>query len=431
MKKIELRIDKRKMTFVGLAALVTAVVLVSGTYAASLMTTGEGSTEFNPGGRLHEDFNFPSSGNKDVYVENFSDKPIFARIRFDEYMELEKDGGTKLDPAADQAKLDTWTTYLWEREKKIEADGGTVAMEEETSVFRKYVLWNQDADGSNYEADTVKYYMPTFNKNKDSVQAEINGTLEGKDGQAYGDYVNYTVSSRVTDFAVYDADSNDADEIVSLPKGITTDDILAELTNTAGDDWNHSKLLDDGFHQIEVGTQTFPVTVTKDADNDSKVASVMVTFNSETNGAVEIKKETHTAKATLSGGTIMSMAKWMDSDGNNSQPGDYWVYDEDGWVYWANPIPAGEATSLLLDRIVVRDGADIGEGYYYGLNVVAQFADDAGWGETENSYNTVTNTGGKTTVTKGSGTGFYAKDNGGMTENGKKLLDAVKDSLNN
>lgn len=43
-------------------------------------------------------------------------------------------------------------------------------------------------------------YMPTFNKNKDSLQADVNGTY---DGQAdtdipYDDYVTYTEGQEVT-----------------------------------------------------------------------------------------------------------------------------------------------------------------------------------------------------------------------------------------
>ena len=31
--------------------------------------------------------------------------------------------------------------------------------------------------------------------------------------------------------------------------------------------------------------------------------------------------------------------------------GDFWVWDDDGWAYWANAIQPDTATGLLLDGI--------------------------------------------------------------------------------
>ena len=42
------------------------------------------------------------------------------------------------------------------------------------------------------------------------------------------------------------------------------------------------------------------------------------------------------------------MAHWK-SDG--SPIGDFWVIDQDGWVYWAAPLNPGESTGLLLNKV--------------------------------------------------------------------------------
>ena len=70
------------------AVAVSAAILLGGTYAwqsISQTALNEKIVEVNPGGRLHDDFD---GTNKDVYVENFGDTPIFARVRLDEYMEI-------------------------------------------------------------------------------------------------------------------------------------------------------------------------------------------------------------------------------------------------------------------------------------------------------------------------------------------------------
>ncbi|MFQ9798460.1 MAG: hypothetical protein ACLR23_05495 [Clostridia bacterium] len=68
--------------------------------------------------------------------------------------------------------------------------------------------------------------MPTFNKNKDSLAADINGTFAGPDGDPatdndrYGDYVNYTLGEQKTGSAVYDADADEEDEGEAAVEGV-------------------------------------------------------------------------------------------------------------------------------------------------------------------------------------------------------------------
>ena len=131
-------------------------------------------------------------------------------------------------------------------------------------------------------------YMPTFNMNKDSLEADINGTYAGVDGDPthgtpYDDYVaTYTVGDQVDGSEIYDADSNDVDEIAD---------------GTAVEGTNYVSI-----------------------------------------------SNTHTAKETLDA-TLISMEAWIND--YNSEAGPYWVYDEDGWVYWAQAIEPGTATGLL------------------------------------------------------------------------------------
>ena len=76
---------------------------------------------------------------------------------------------------------------------------------------------------------------------------------------------------------------------------------------------------------------------------------------------------THTAKSTLDQAAAPApLAAW---DGN---PADRWLIDADGWAYWANPLQAGEATSLYLRAIeFTADRSD----WDFVILPIAQFVD--------------------------------------------------------
>ena len=317
---------------VGLAA----VIALGGTFAwqsISQTALNETMDTINPGGRLHDDFN---GSNKDVYVENFTSgegaTTIFARVRLDEYMEIGMGAG---NPEAvnrenitviGSGELDDVTS--WTTRKP-----GTENMTEDT-VFGEYWDWNMGGQTT---------YMPTFNKNKDSLQADINGTYEGTtpdDDTHYDDYVDYTDPENATKTAdeIYDADTNDIDEESPI-----------EGTN-----------------------------ITTVADQE------------------------HTAALTDTA-TVITMQQWIED--YDMAPGAYWVWDEDGWAYWAQPIEPGETTGLLLDEIVHADPPS--DSWYYGINVVGQFvtADDIGFLN---------------------GTGFYDEEAGALpTANAELLLETI------
>lgn len=307
--------DKKKLATAAVAIATAAAITLGGTFAwQSINQTAlnEASDVINPGGRLHDDFD---GTNKDVYVENFADEEIFARIRLEEFFEITQAGGTlhSIAGAKDtDGNIVAWETHYFDEENATDA------------------YWDWKTGGS-----TV--FMPTFNKNKDSLVADINGTYNGLDGvvtnadddDRYLDYVQYVFGEKKTADAIYDYDSNDVDEV----------------GKNVADAVNH------------------PDHVT-------------------------LVPEEHTAKYTLDA-TLMSMQEWIEA---GSQPGEYWVYDTDGWVYWADAIQPGEATGLLLDGIKLDEKLD--DSWYYAINVVAQFV-------TENDLGT-----------EEDGTGFYDAEAG-------------------
>ena len=115
----------RKAASAVAAVTVAAAILLTGTFAwqsISQTALNVKTVEVNPGGRLHDDFD---GTNKDVYVENFGDTPIFARVRLDEYMEIGAGAGLKTGDAeygnkeatpvkvgTDINDMDTWVTHI-------------------------------------------------------------------------------------------------------------------------------------------------------------------------------------------------------------------------------------------------------------------------------------------------------------------------------
>ena len=309
---------KKTLTAVGAVAL-AAVIALGGTFAwqsISQQALNEAAATLNPGGRLHDDFD---GRNKDVYVENFTGTtdgtPIFARVRLDEYMELGAEAGKNQDAPDRSVDPVVAGTSISDKDTWI-----TRAPDDADSPFARYWDWSMGGQTT---------YMPTFNKNKDSLQADINGTYAGGDtGTPYGDHVDYSesqyASPGITAEATYDNDNNDIE--------------------------------DDG---------------------------------------IRTEEETHTAQQTING-TVITMIEWLerweayqtaveegtpaDEAAETTQVmGDFWVWDDDGWAYWANAIEPSTATGLLLDGIELIDPPS--DSYYYGINVVGQFvtADDIGY----------------------------------------------------
>ncbi len=322
--------SKKKIAASAVAVGSAAILALGGTFAwqsISQEALNEAMDTINPGGRLHDDFN---GQNKDVYVENFTEDgtAIFARVRLDEYMEIAVGDGaaTPLVENTVRNNVETWITRK----------PGTVDMTEDTT-FGAYWDWNMGGQTT---------YMPTFNMNKDSLDADINGTYAGGDtGTPYGDYVDYSLpqyaegSDGETGDEIYDADTNDIDE-------------------------------PDPVEDVNIDT---------------------------------VADQIHYATDTLDG-TVITMDEWLLLE-EDARIGNFWVWDEDGWAYWAQPIESGEATGLLLDEIVHANPPS--DSWYYGINVVGQFvtADDIGFLN---------------------GTGFYAADEGAIpTANAELLLETI------
>ena len=286
------------------------------------MTTNINSV--NPGGRLHDDFSGPNN-TKDVYVENYGDQNIYARVRLDEYMEVgdgagkytitetngtttkTKDAENKAVSLVEDATYEdetTWTTHI--PGESALGDGAEQGFADSDETFHKYWKWT-------FGGSTT--YMPTFNKDSTSLAADINGTYGGKTDTTghYDDYVDYNTSEYIT-----------TGKTTTATYGSET----AEETHTA--------------------QKTLTASVI-----------TMATYNSYPDTSEE---DGVTTKKNFIG----------------------WVYDTDGWAYWSQAIEPGTATGLLLDKVenATKNGIQFipQKKSFYAINVIGEFitADDIG-----------------------------------------------------
>lgn len=409
---------------IAVVAVVMASSLLSGTYAWQMLRSSVPNANINlknPGGRLHDDFNglnttvLSTQGNdtqnkvKNVYVENFTEagkgEDIYARIRLYEYLEIGTGAGK-----ADGTK-GKYAKSLLEKDEDNDGENDITFDDADSWTIHK---WDSQASQiSDYIALSTggsTVYLPTYNMDQDNIHSEVNGTLAGSDGNiltlkdAYDDYQVYEVGDTAPGVEVWAADEDGQDEIDNA--GITAQDLIDAVLDENGAvrseiDENATTLT------LKNGTAFDITKVVTDSSGAVSAIYLDLTEDDVENSQIKlVVTQPHEAKKTLTTEAFLSMESWIND--YNSLAGPYWVYDTDGWVYWASPIEPGTATGCLINGIYTAKEKMPSE-YYYGLNVVAQFATKDDWKDADE--------------------GFGA--DGTITEDGLALLDAISNTATN
>lgn len=310
---------------------VFGVLLVLGTSGSFAWTSisqralNEASYTVNPGGRVHDDYegfeNIADSNggivNKDIFAENYSKKSIFVRIKLTEYMEVGQGAG-KYEVLGDDHILSPTSDNQAKVLPNAGFDNATLS---DRSSWPAYLPNGLLSDGGQSalreyitwvlgdKNDSRKVYMPTFNQNNQSLESDVTGKA--------------IEESTWTQNTNYDTAQN------PLP----------------------------GTHnQWELGEKH--ISELKTYDEEAEMEEL-------TAGVEHIAVET--IKPDRSQG-YMTMVEWQAA---NEPTGNFWVHDNDGWIYWANPLAPKSATSLLLDNLDVTFPND---DMYYAINVISDFA---------------------------------------------------------
>ena len=149
---------KRKLRNI---ALLSLLGLIGGTMAfqafnQQAINDRENTVQINVGGRVHDYYNRDTE-NKDVFVENYGERPIMARIRLSEFLEYQRgeEDFTPLVPGSERNNLATWITWIPSANNiNQRANTGN------SSAFNRYA---QLTFGWSREGETAPWYMPTFN----------------------------------------------------------------------------------------------------------------------------------------------------------------------------------------------------------------------------------------------------------------------------
>ncbi|MCH1723950.1 hypothetical protein MKK30_09925, partial [Lactococcus formosensis] len=113
----------------------------------------ENDVQVNVGGRVHDYYNAESE-NKDVFVENYGERPIMARIRLSEFLEYRQgtDGPFTQIVGGDREEPDTWTPYI----------PSATAIGTRTGAGAAFNRYSNLRFG---RAGEAPWYLPTFNHN--------------------------------------------------------------------------------------------------------------------------------------------------------------------------------------------------------------------------------------------------------------------------
>lgn len=149
---------KRKLRNI---ALLSLLGLIGGTMAfqafnQQAINDRENTVQVNVGGRVHDYYNRDTE-NKDVFVENYGERPIMARIRLSEFLEYQRgeEDFTPLVAGSERNNLASWITWIPSANNiNQRADTGN------SSAFNRYA---QLTFGWSREGETAPWYMPTFN----------------------------------------------------------------------------------------------------------------------------------------------------------------------------------------------------------------------------------------------------------------------------
>ncbi|WP_394304505.1 hypothetical protein [Lactococcus muris] len=180
-----------------LALLSLLLLLVGGTFAFQAFNQraiNDRIRENIPGGRVHDYYNRDTE-NKDVFVENYGNVPLMARIRLSEFMEKRSVGDTDFTPIVNgtiREQVDTWTV-MRPSENNLNTRVG------DSAAFNTY---SNLTFGWNRSGQDAPWFMPTFNRDNQDLMTASAGHAR--------DWVTSTATDGVTDGATHPGDGTDA-----------------------------------------------------------------------------------------------------------------------------------------------------------------------------------------------------------------------------
>lgn len=175
---------KRKLRNI---ALLLIFGLIGGTFAFTAfnqqaINDREFENRADVGGRVHDYFD--GDENKDVFVENFGQKPILVRLQLSEFGEFQERGSDVWQPiiSGEREDLDSWTTYI--------PEATDVSQRRNDSLSAAFNELSNLTFGYSRGDVSPPWYLPTFNTAYNSPITAAVGhardlSYRGEDGELY------------------------------------------------------------------------------------------------------------------------------------------------------------------------------------------------------------------------------------------------------
>lgn len=344
------KLKKNSIGFMLLLGVMTGFILIAGFFAwrgISQVYESNVNTFGTPGGRLHDYFN---GVEKQVFIENFTPKNsgvgfenyLYARVRIDEFMQVGNDG---LEEESEHTNYENKQIKVLRGDKAKSSDPEVLPTKDDKESWDTYIYDKKHESFALIEGEQIRdyydlklggktVYMPTFNMDSTSIEPDYNGDLIR---------VNVEKDSKDEGFKRYTVDASEHDEserIYHVYKG------------------------DEKYHYTSV------LVVPVDENGNRLEADI-----DYSNKVLTVYDVEHKARETREARTI-SMEEWLELT-EDKKVGDYWVFDIDGWAYWASPIEPQTATGLLINEIELLK--QVPDASYYAINVVSQLATAGDW----------------------------------------------------
>ena len=321
-RKPRKKLTKSQRLLIGFLA--TVVLLVGGTIGSYVSLTvlevvlrGPARNHY---GRLHVNIAQLEDGNinHNIFVENFGLDSIFVRVRLREFL---RDERSIIGQSLSQEQIDINDPLTW---PVFQADPLDVTERREATASALIGQAGVDWTLGDLRLER-KIFMPTHNRVAEAVPAGSWLPSVPILFQNQNTFRMVEATGAAVDTGVGTVLSRDARTIRELNNfGVQTGPGL-------------------GFRQ-GLGTH-----------DEWQLADELVAplLHINANGQIAIARQRHIMRArptlTPSHGSIMTIQNWVELD---RPRGNFWVYDDyDDWFYWAGRIPAGAATSLLLDSL--------------------------------------------------------------------------------
>lgn len=349
-----MRLLKKKSVQLTAAVALSAGIILAGTFAwfnfsQNALNVFDGFT--NPDVNLHDDYE-EGKVNKDVYVENSGQRPLYVRVAFDEFMDLD---GNSLIPGGVKANMDTWSTHAY---LGTAVDNCGEAPHE----YYDWIMGNAKDDADNLlDPDAgFKYYLPApfdhrarFDQQGGQTQEPLVVTYEKNED---GTYKKMYASNQ--DRTVMETGAEAYARI---------DAILGTGTNLADLQALYAKLDDAATGAARKAVQDEIDAFLKDKNLGywDVVTEVDESGNLGTTSVTQFVG----IRPTLTTEKIYTMAEWIAA---GTPTGNFWIMDTDGWCYWGNILMPGQSTGLLLSEVSLNELNKPAGRWYYGINAKLQ-----------------------------------------------------------